>query len=289
MATTNSQYGSQSMVAPLKRVVVRRPDNTFGNADPEKWHYTSQPNLGFALDEHAAFVEILEQAGAEVIYQEEDLPDHADAIYTHDPVLVGNDGAILLRMGKPLRRGEEEGIGKTLEKAGVPIHARLTGDALAEGGDLLWIDGETLAVGLGYRTNQEGLNQLQAALPAVNCVPVHLSHFTGPEACLHLMSFISLVDHDLAVIYPQLMPVPFYQMLQKRGYRFVEVPEEEFWTMGPNVLALAPGHCLMLAGNPETQRRLNAAGCEVATYAGDEISLKAEGGPTCLTRPVLRG
>lgn len=281
-------YGSQSMVASLKRVVVRRPNATFGEADPQTWHYTAQPDLNKAQKEHDSFVETLIQGGCEIIYHEVDLPDHADAIFTHDPVLVCDQGAILLRMGKPLRRGEEEAIGHALEQNGIPIHYRLHGEALAEGGDLLWIDQNTLAVGLGFRTNQAGLDQLQEALPDTKIIPVQLPYFTGPEACLHLMSFISLVDHDLAVVYPPLMPVPFWQYLKDHGYRFVEVPEREFWTMAPNVLAVEPSKCLMLEGNPITQQRLQDAGCEVMTYAGREISLKAEGGATCLTRPVWR-
>jgi len=284
----SNNYGSQSMVAPLKRVIVRRPDQTFGTADPQKWHYTAQPNLAAAQAEHDALVQILKDAGSEVIYHDEPLRDHADAIFTHDPVLIGNEGAILLNMGKPLRRGEEEAIGRTLEKNGIPIHYRLHGNALAEGGDLLWLDEKTLAVGIGFRTNEEGRRQLQEALPNVAVIPVHLPYFTGPEACLHLMSFISLVDHDLAVIYPSLAPVPFWQLLKERGYRFVEVPDDEFWTMAPNVLAIKPGRCLMLEGNPITQQRLVDAGCQVITYKGDEVSLKAEGGATCLTRPVWR-
>ncbi len=285
----NQTYGSQSMVAPLKKVLVRRPDSAFGEADPATWHYTAQPDLAAALAEHDSFVDLLRQTGAEVIFHEEPLPRHADAIFVHDPVLVTRDGAILLRMGKPLRRGEEAAIGRTLEAAGIPITSRLHGDAMAEGGDLLWIDERTLAAGQGFRTNEAGLNQLRDAVPAgVEVIPVHLPYFAGPEACLHLMSFISIVDHDLAVVFPPLMPVPFWQLLEQRGFRFVEVPEAEFATMGPNVLATAPGHCLMLEGNPITRRRLEAAGCEVATYRGWEISLKAEGGATCLTRPLLR-
>jgi N-dimethylarginine dimethylaminohydrolase len=171
---------------------------------------------------------------------------------------------------------------------GVPILARLEGEALAEGGDLLWVDPFTLAVGQGYRTNAEGLRQLQNALPDVELIPVHLPHAGGPEACLHLMSFISIVAEKLAVAYLPLMPVPFVQFLVRRGFEFVEVPDSEFATMGPNVLALAPRECVMLAGNPVTVSRLEAVGCSVRTYVGEEISLKAEGGPTCLTRPVLR-
>ncbi len=282
-------YGSQSMIAPLQTVLVRAPDETFGNADPARWHYAAGIDLPAAQAEHAAFVGILTRAGVEVVYHTTSLPDHADAIFVHDPVLVCDQGAVILRMGKDLRRGEEDAIARTLEGMGVPIHYRLHGDALAEGGDLLWVDEHTLAAGQGFRTNAEGLRQLQAALPDVNVLPVHLPYADGPDACLHLMSFISIVGEKLAVIYLPHMPVPFYQFLQAKGFQFVEVPEEESRTMGPNVLALAPSVCVMLEGNPITKTRLEAAGCTVYTYKGNEISLKAEGGATCLTRPVWRG
>jgi N-dimethylarginine dimethylaminohydrolase len=218
------------------------------------------------------------------------LPDHADAIFVHDPAIVTDQGAIILRMGKALRRGEEEAIATTFRQLGIPIHYTLHGEALAEGGDLLWLDEKTLAVGQGFRTNAEGLRQLGEALAGqgVALVPVQLPYYQGPAACLHLMSFISLVDEDLAVVYLPLMPVPFWQFLCGRGFRLVEAPDEEFTTMGPNVLALAPGKCLMLQNNPITRQRLEAAGCQVLTYQGDNISLKAEGGATCLTRPILR-
>ena len=284
-------YGSQSMVEPLRRVMVRRPDEAFAVADPVRWHYTGRPDLAAAQAEHDALVDILRRAGAEVIYHDAPQPGRADAIFVHDPVIISERGAIVLRMGKALRRGEEAAMTKALQTLDVPIHYTLHGDARAEGGDLLWINRHTLAVGQGFRTNPAGLRQLRQALEpqGVELIPVQLPYYQGPEACLHLMSFISLVDHRLAVVYPPLMPVPLWQYLQARGFTFVEVPDEEFATMGPNVLALAPGVCLMLAGNPVTQARLAQAGCEVLTYKGDEISLKAEGGPTCLTRPILRG
>jgi N-dimethylarginine dimethylaminohydrolase len=284
-----ARYGAQSMVAPLRRVLVRRPDIHFANADPATWHYAGRPDLARALEEHEALVALLTASGAEVIGHDDPLDGLADAIYVHDPVLVTDRGAILLRMGKALRRGEEAAIGRRLEQAGVPIHYRMHDAALAEAGDCLWLDQGTLAVGLGFRTNAQGLAQLTEALGReIQIVPVELPYFTGPEACLHLMSFISMVDHDLAVVYPPLMPVPFWQRLKARGVNMVEVPEAEFATMGPNVLTLAPRHCVMLEGNPETRARLEAVGCQVATYRGREISLKAEGGPTCLTRPVWR-
>lgn len=285
----NTPYGSQSMVTPLRTVLLRRPDAAFGRANPARWHYTARPYLAKALREHDALAAIIRnESDAEVLYHETPLPDHADAIFVHDPILVTDQGAVLLRMGKSLRQGEPEAFEPTLEKIGIPLHYRLRGEALAEGGDLLWVDQDTLAVGQGFRTNAEGLRQLREALPQVKVMPVPLPYHHGPEACLHLMSLISLVDHDLAVIYPPLLPVPFYRFLSGRGYQFVEVPEAEFASMGTNVLALAPRRGLMLQGNPITKSRLEAAGCTVFTYQGDEISLKAEGGASCLTRPVYR-
>ena len=286
-------YGCQSMVAPLRRVLVRRPDEAFGAADPVRWHYTSRPDLEEARREHDALVDLLREAspeGIEVIEHSAFLPDRADAIYVFDPVLITERGTVLLRMGKVLRRGEEEALGRRLQEIGIPILGALQGEATAEGGDLLWLDRHTLAAGQGFRTNAEGLRQLRDILGplGVEVIPVELPYFGGPEACLHLLSMISMVDDDLAVVYPQLLAVPFWKFLQDRGIRLIEVPEEEWPTQGPNVLALAPRRLLMLEGNPVTRRRLEEAGCEVRTYKGQEISLKAEGGPTCLTRPVWR-
>lgn len=285
-------YGSQSMVAPLRRVLVRRPDAAFGAADPAVWHYAARPDLAAAQAEHDAFVAALREHGCEVIYAEEPQPGRADSIFVHDPVIVTDAGAVILSMGKALRRGEEQALEADLRRAGVPTLGRLSGAALAEGGDLLWLDGRTLAAGVGFRTNPEGLRQLAAILAplGVTVLPVELPFFQGPAACLHLMSLISLVADDLAVVYRPLLSVPFLQELERRGVRLIDVPEAEFlYTMGTNVLALAPGECIMLEGNPVTQAALAAAGCEVRTYVGREISLKAEGGATCLTRPILRG
>jgi dimethylargininase len=283
-------FGCQTMHETLRAVMVRPPDATFGQADPSRGHSTARPDLGAALDEHSALVEILRRSGAEVVVHDEPLPDHADALFVHDPALVTDAGAIILRMGKPLRRGEEEAMAAAFAELGVPVLARLGEPALAEGGDLLWLDRSTLAAGLGYRTNAEGLRQLAAILAplGVTVVPVPLPHGGGPDACLHLMSLISVLDRDLAVVYLPLLPVPFVQLLGERGVRLVEVPEGEFPSMGPNVLALGPRRCLALRGNPITRNRLEEAGCEVHTYRGDELSLKAEGGPTCLTRPIFR-
>jgi N-dimethylarginine dimethylaminohydrolase len=280
------------MYTPLRRVLVRRPDAAFAVDDPAEWHYATRPDLVVAQAEHDALVATLRRAGAAVLTHDAPQPGRADAIFVFDPALLTDAGAIILRMGKPLRRGEEQALARRFADLGIPILATLEGDACAEGGDLLWLDERTLAVGLGFRTNAAGLAQLSAALAplGVRTLPVELPYYTGPEACLHLLSLVSIVDARLAVVYPPLLAVPFWQELERRGFRLVECPEPEFAaTMGTNVLALAPGECLMLEGNPITQARLEAAGCEVQTYCGAEISLKAEGGATCLTRPILRG
>jgi dimethylargininase len=284
------QYGSQSMTAPLRTVLVRRPDETFAVNDPGAWHYTGRPDLTIAQQEHDGLVALLRQGGTEVVYHDEPQPDHADAIFAFDPALVTDRGAIILSMGKSQRRGEEAAMARRFGQLGIPILCTLHGDARAEGGDLLWVDHDTLAVGLGFRTNAEGMRQLREALSGigVKVIPVELPYYTGPEACLHLLSLISIVDDTTAVVYPSLLAVPFWQELQRRNFKLIVIPDKEFLTMGTNVLALSPRKCLMLEGNPITQHLLEEADCEVVTYKGNEISLKAEGGPTCLTRPILR-
>ncbi len=278
------------MVDSLRTVLVRRPDESFAVTDPDQWGYTSRPNLEAARKEHDALTAMIRESRATIRYHDDPQPGRADAIFVHDPAIVTDRGAIILRMGKELRRGEEASMAKSFEKAGVPILATLREPATAEGGDLLWVNHDTLAVGQGFRTNADGLRQLREILKdlSVRVEPVPLPYYRGPEACLHLMSLISVVDHDLAVIYPRLLPVPFWAYLKAEGFDFVEVPDAEFDTIGPNVLAVGPRDCIMLEGNPVTRERLEQAGCRVRTYRGREISVKAEGGATCLTRPILR-
>lgn len=283
-------FGGQNMFQPLRRVLVKRPDQVFAVEDPERWHYLATPNLALAQEEHDSLAETLRLSGAEVVYHAEPQPDRADAIYVFDPTLITDHGAVILSMGKDLRRGEEEALSLRLQELGVPILFSLEGEARAEGGDLLWLDERTLAAGIGFRTNHEGLRQLRAGLEplGIEVLAFELPYFTGPDACLHLLSLISIIDHDLALVYPPLVSVPFWQELEARGFQLVVVPEEEFGTMGTNVLALGPRSCLVLEGNPVTRRRLEEAGCVVASYQGGEISLNCEGGPTCLTCPLLR-
>jgi dimethylargininase len=287
----NEGYGAQSMIAPLRRVVMRRPGEAMAAADPAVWHYASAIDLDAARSAHDAFADALRAWGVEVLYHEEPLPAHADSVFVFDPVLVTDGGTLVLSMGKDLRRGEEEPLARALQACGVPVHGRLVGAARCEGGDTMWLDHDTLAVGRGFRTNAEGVRQLRDLLYAlgVAVLDYDLPFFTGPDACLHLLSLISPVDEDLAVAYPPLMPVGFWDQLNRRGVRLLEVPEEEFrHTQATNVLTVSPRRCVMLAGSPVTQRLLEAEGCEVVTIPGEPLSLKAEGGPTCLTRPVWR-
>ncbi len=287
---TTRSYGAQNMVSQLRKVMLRTPEAAFYNADPARWHYTSRPDQAGALAEHAALCDTLRKAGVEVIMHDTPLADHADAIFCFDPAIVTDYGAILLHMGKPLRVGEEAAIGASMQKNGIPILGTLSGDARAEGGDMIWLDNQTLAVGLGFRTNAAAVSQLKAMLEpkGVTVLSYDLPYYTGPEACLHLLSFISMVDHDMAVVHLPLMPTGFYQELKRRNMKLIEIPASEYDSMATNVLAIAPKVCLMLDCNPITASLLADAGCEVQTYRGNEISLKAEGGPTCLTRPLLR-
>lgn len=284
-------YGAQSMTAPLRRVLMRRPGPEMAAADPARWHYTSAIDLEAARSTHDAFADALRAWDVEVLYHDEPLPEHADSVFVFDPALVTDRGTLLLSLGKELRRGEEEPLARTLQACGVPVYGRIEGAARCEGGDTMWLDHDTLAVGRGFRTNAEGVRQLRALLAplGVTVLDYDLPYFTGPEACLHLLSLISPVDDDLAVAYPPLMPTAFWDELKRRGVRLLDVPEEEFArTQATNVLCVAPRRVIMLAGSPVTQGFLEEAGCEVVTFPGEPLSFKTEGGPTCLTRPVWR-
>lgn len=279
------------MVGRLRRVMVRRPGEAMAAADPTDWHYTGAIDVDEARRAHDAFADALRAWDVEVLYHDQPLPDHSDSVFVFDPVLVTDEGTLVLSMGKERRRGEEDPLARSLQDCGVPVFGRLEGDARAEGGDTLWLDHDTLAVGRGFRTNAEGVRQLRGLLAplGVGVLDYDLPYFTGPDACLHLLSLISPVDVDLAVAYPPLMPTALWHELRRRGVRLLEVPEEEFArTQATNVLAVAPRKCIMLDGNPVTRQLLEMADCEVVTFPGAPLSFKAEGGPTCLTRPVWR-
>jgi N-dimethylarginine dimethylaminohydrolase len=279
-------YGSASMWGDLQRVLVRRPLP----ADAAAWEeygWRAAPDVASAQAEHESFCGLLEQAGAEVLVSEHD-PGNPDAVYTYDPTLVGASGAVLLAPGKPGRRREPRATVDALRQAGVPVVAEIAGPATVEGGDTVWLDATTLLVGIGYRTNPGALDALRQAFLGVEVIAFDLPHWNGAGEVMHLMSFLSPLDRDLALVYPRIAPTRLLWLLAERGIAVVEVPDEEFETMGANVLALGPRRALALEGNDETRARMERAGVDVVTYRGDEISRKGDGGPTCLTRPLLR-
>jgi dimethylargininase len=287
-APTTRLFGGQTMTRTLRRVLVRPP----GAADFRAWReygWHAEPDAAKLAGEHEAFCEALRAGGAEVVLAETKVEGDPDSIYVFDPAIVSDRGAIVLRSGKEGRLVESAAIAADLERAGVAIAARLDEPQLVDGGDTIWLDESTLLVGRGYRTNDDGIHALQAALPEVSVLAFDLPHLHGSHVVLHLLSLLSPLDDDLAVGYLPLMPVRLVQLLDELGIQIVEVPADEFETMGANVLALAPRVALALEGNEETRRRLERAGVEVGVYRGDEISRKGDGGPTCLTRPLLRG
>ena len=286
------------MVAPLQRVIVKRPEEAFQSSDSDsiarEWQplgYTRPPDFNRASRDHREFVSLLATAGTEVLYLPADHRTGLDSIYTHDPVLITEAGAVIFQTGKPARRAEGPAFADALAKWGVPIFGIVDGAATAEAGDMVWLDSHTLLVGRGFRTNAAGVETLSALLQPlrVDVIQVQLPYWKGANEVLHLMSFISLLDADLAVVYRRMLPVPLFEILSGKGVLLVDVPEEEVDTLGCNALALAPRNVVMAGGNPITRSRLEAAGCRVSEFDGSEICLPGAGGPTCLTRPLLRG
>ncbi len=279
------RFGVRSMSAPLRRVLLRRPSVT-GDFGAAAWR---TPDPGLLARQHEAFGQLLTDLGCEVEVAPA-VDGLVDATYVRDPGLVTGAGAVLFQMAKPVRAAEPAQLGAALEACGVPVVARLTGTARADGGDFIWLDERTMVAGRSYRTNTEGLRQLTRVFAAEGTAvqPVDLPHDRGPGHVLHLMSLISPVADDLAVVYPPLAPVALMQTLAERGIQVVPVDGDEYQTMGCNVLAVEPRKVVVVDGNPRTRAALEAAGCEVHAYDGSEISLKGDGGPTCLTAPVWR-
>jgi dimethylargininase len=270
----------------LRRVLVRPPraDELAGWRD---FGWRTAPDPEALAAEHAELCALLAGTGAEIVAATEAVPGDPDAIYAYDPLLLGPEGAILLRIGKPGRLAESEALAAAVSAAGVPIAGRMEAPATADGGDMFWLDERTLLVGRGYRTNDPGIDTIRRLLPDVDVLSFDLPHLRGRSEVLHLMSLLSPLDGDLVVAYTSLLPVRLVELFERRDMEIVGVPDGEFETMGPNILALAPRVCLALERNRETRRRLERAGVTVLTYEGAELS-KGDGGPTCLTLPLLR-
>jgi len=289
------KYNGQSETAEIKSILMKNPETAWKSQAnvQEQWqqlHYPAKPSYEKVLKEYNQFSAIIEEHVPEIHFLPEDEKTGLDSIYTHDPVIITKGGAILCNMGKKEREKEPEAIAGYLESIGMPILGEIKAPGKIEGGDIVWFDDNTVAVGLGYRTNSEGVAQLRTLTGDLvkEIVEVPLPHGSGPAECLHLMSMISPVDRDLAVVYSRLMVVPFRELLITKGIRFIEVPDEEYDNFACNVLALAPRKCVMISGSPKTKAALEREGAVVYEYPGEDVSIKGGGGPTCLTRPLLR-
>jgi N-dimethylarginine dimethylaminohydrolase len=286
-------YGSQSMAGPLRRVLMRSAATAMRRAKPAEWHYGGGFDPQRAAAQHDQLTRLVAASGAEIEWLTDADDGLADSVFTHDPSLMTDHGAVILAMGKTLRRAEPGLHEAAYKRMGVPVLGRIEAPGQVEGGDCVWVDATTLAVGRGVRTNQDGIQQLANLLnpKGIGVFGYDLPLWHGEEACLHLMSVISPLADDLALVYAPLLPAPFYQLLRARGIQLVEGDAQEFFAssgLSLNVLPTAPRQVIAVAGFPKTAAAMQAAGCTVATFEADALCIACEGGPTCLTRPVLR-
>ena len=274
------------MVSPLARVLVRTPTTVGKFVEEGFWR---MPDTDQLIEEHQSFTELLQSLGT-VVDVAESVDGLVDSVYMHDPMIMTPYGAILLRMAKPIRSDEPKHFRKTLNDLGVPILGELTAPAFADGGDKVWLDEKTLLIGHGYRTNQAGIDQIRALLApfGTEVFSFDLPHYEGPGAVLHLMSVVSPISYDKAVVYEPLAPVRLLEFLKSRNITWFTVSEKEMLTQGSNILAIAPNVVVLAAGNPEIENKLRSAGIQVHLFAGNNVAVKGDGGPTCLTAPLLR-
>lgn len=282
------------MAAPLKKVLMRRPGDSLLSARAEDWHYGPGFDGARAIKQFSIFADLVAASGAEILWLEDTGDGLADAMFTHDPSLMTDKGAIILRMGKAGRMKEPGLHARAYADAGIPVLGEIAAPGAVEGGDCVWVDAKTLAVGRGVRTNQSGIAQLSEILAplGVEVLGYDLPLGNGAEACLHLMSVMSPLDDRLALVFAPMLPVGFWQLLKDRGYTLLEAPRDEFDAsngLNLNVLALTPGEVIMVNGFPKTRALMEQAGCRVTGFDADALCIPCEGGPTCLTRPVWRG
>jgi len=289
MQTSHSEY------LQLETVYLKSASNAFVSDEvlTEQWqklNFLSKPNFAASISEYENFETLLLTNNTEVKHFSKDPETKIDSIYCRDASVITDFGIIICSMGKEGRILEPEAQRKVFQNDDIPILGAIKSPGTLEGGDVVWLNEKTLAVGHSYRTNEDGIRQLKSLLSpmGVEVIVADLPHYKGKQDVFHLMSILSPVDYNLAVVYSPLIPVRFRNMLLEMGYKLVEVPEDEFESLGCNVLALAPRKCVIVEGNPKTQVALEKAGCEVFSYKGEEISIKGGGGPTCLTRPVKR-
>jgi dimethylargininase len=286
--TDRLAYGVQSVTAPLESVLVKSPGDAFGRAFDDPAHGFLHPvDLALAQRQHAGLVAMLEELGV-TVHGLEAQTENPDLVYTFDTAMVTGRGAVLLRSGKPTRLGEERLVEAWLRDAGIPILGRLEEPGTVDGGDCMWLRPDLLCVGRSLRTNDAGIAQLGALLPGTEVRAFDVPYAGGPAECLHLLSVISPVRDDAAVVYLPLLPAGLFRLLTEMGTRLVPVPDAEFASLGCNVLAVRPNVLVAAAGNPATRRSLEAIGCEVHVFEASDIGVNGSGGPTCLTLPIKR-
>jgi len=288
-------FNCNNMVDPIKKILLNHPKNAFFNQNKinsefKELNFFDAPDYNESLNEYEAFIDILKFHNIELYFLDGDNTNTIDSIYAHDPFIISNDGAIICNMGKKNRISEIENVKIFLKNNEIPILGEISAPGKLEGGDIVWIDKHNIAIGIGYRSNIEGVKQLSEILSGCvkNIIPVPLPHWNGPNDCLHLMSNLSPIDSNLFLVFSKLLPVQFIQYLKENKIELIEVPFNEYETMACNVLAIAPREVIMLEGNPITKKLLENENVIVHTYKGSEISLKGAGGPTCLTKPFLR-
>ncbi|MBH51472.1 MAG: hypothetical protein CMG70_05845 [Candidatus Marinimicrobia bacterium] len=291
----NSPTNNHSMVDPIKKILLKHPKNAFisQNTINNQYlglNYSKAPDFNKAIKDYEKFINLLKSFNIELHYLSKDDSTSLDSIYTHDSCIITNKGVILCNMGKKNRISEIKSVKNYFKSINIPILGKIKAPGTIEGGDIVWIDENTIAVGEGYRTNSEGIKQLKKLLSnqIKDIISVPIPHWNGPEDCLHLMSNLSPIDHNLYLVYSRLLPVSFIKYLLNRNIELINVPDDEYESMGCNVLAVSQKKVIMISGNPVTKQLLEKKGVEVYTYDGSEISIKGAGGPTCLTRPFLR-
>ncbi|BFM49454.1 arginine deiminase family protein [Marinomonas sp. THO17] len=288
-----THYGCQLMAEKMSKVLMRRPADSLRQADQQVWHYNHLFDAEKAIQQYDAFTQLILDTGCDIVWMEDNNDGLCDAMFTRDASLITKAGAIPLKMGKSLRTPEPELHKQTYDKLGIPILGQLTGEAKIEGGDTIWLNEHTLLVGMGFRSNQAGVDQLNALLNPndIQVLGFDMPYWSGKEACLHLMSVISPLTENKYLVHPPLIPARLWQLLEDQGIEFVIAPEDEFtasFGLNLNVLPTSPDQCIMIEGFPKTKQRMEDHGVTVHVFEGDALCMACEGGPTCLTNPILR-
>ena len=291
----NIKYGLNSNVSTLKTVLLKNPQAAFKSQKTidlqwQDLNFIDKPDFKKSVTQYENFIDILNDNNVEILYIPEDEITSLDSIYTHDPIFMTPNGAVIGNMGKTQRKPETIMMKNYLNEIGVPIFGEIINDATLEGGDVIWIDEKTVAAGLTYRTNNKGIDQLRKILSTISIevISVDLPHWNGPVDVLHLMSLISPLNENLFLIYKKLLPISLLKLLKKLDIKTISIADEDYDSLGCNVLPLSTTKCLITSGNNKTCKIIEENGIEVIEFQASEICYKGSGGPTCLTRPIYR-